>query len=170
MLKKKTFKIIFIIFACLFLFALLFVLLITRPGNEPYERNKDVYRQSFGILTYETLRHKPSQEDEELAEPILENIKDALAYIGANADTEIEYPYNKMCVSTDMYHNTSVDYEVDFITFFRFYNRGYVWLEYSIHRYSADGTLVNGSRDALVLVRAEKTNNRWTATDIIETA
>ena len=170
MLKKKPIKMILIIFACLFLFALLFVLLITRPGNEPYERNKDVYRQSFGILTYETLRHELSEEDRKLAEPILENVKGALAYIGANADTEIEYPYNKMCVSTDAYKNVGVDYNVRFVTFFRAFNHGWLWFEYSVERYDVNGDTVNGSWGILCLIKLKQENEEWVAIDIQEPA
>ena len=171
MLKKKPIKMILIIFACLFLFALLFVLLITRPGNEPYERNKDVYRQSFGILTYETLRHKPSQTDHELAKPIIAEVENAFAYIGSENDSTIKYPYNKLCYFTEEdYRDVSVNYSVDFITLYRFLNHGYLWIEYTEERYKPDGKAGHGAWGILTLVKLKKENGEWTATDIIETA
>ena len=168
MLKKKPIKMILIIFACLFLFALLFVLLITRPGNDIYEKNKRI--QNFGVLTYETLRHEPSEEDYEASETILTKVDDALSYVGTKEDSPISPPLDSLCRYTDDFDYVTVDYSISFITFKKILNRGYLWFEYSAVRYDENGEIETGSWENLCLVKLKQEHGKWIPIDYMQTA
>ena len=72
------------------------------PRNDIYNKHKN-FRQSFGIIQYETLNHMASDSELSEMQPIFDDVKEAISYSGEKETFEIAKPLKELCVFTDDY-------------------------------------------------------------------
>lgn len=140
-------------------------------SSNPYYKNHSKYRQSLGLLTYETLRCKSSDEDEAEMQPILDKVGEAFAYLGTKKDSPIQSPYSILCYYKDENPDqVSVDYQINFVTVQKFLSRGNLWFEYKHKYYDKDSNLLQASGSAdigiLCVAKIKKVQGQWVAYDI----
>ena len=126
------------------------------------------YRSYYGYLRYFTLDHKMNDEDEAIAQEILETTKQVFGYKGKVSDAD------KSVGALARYYRDNVksaSVNLQLVTAEAKGNSGYIWVIYSVEREHVfdDGTRSkSGSRDILSYWKIEKENGEWIVTDIKE--
>ena len=146
----------------------IFTVWFLNHGNDVYNRHKK-YRQTFGIIQFETLNHSLSDSDKEKAEPIFDLVKSAISYSGSKKDCKFEEPLVSLCRFTDDYNYTRNESDVSLVTYKQINKVGYLWIKYTRECFDANGENVNGAWDILCLIKVKNNDGNFVIEDVIET-
>ncbi len=128
---------------------------------------KDFYGDTFDEL------FRLGSMDSDISDPIMEDGKNALTFIGADADCDDFEALSRYCVRlSDFPEAASCSYTLDLIASGMKKTYGYLWVAYTQRAYDANGILLtaSGTEDERILSRwkIEKIDGDWTVTEIWE--
>ena len=136
------------------------------PKNDAYNKHKS-YRQTFGIIQYETLNCSTDDSKKEQIESVFNDVKDAILYSGSKENCEISEPLNSLCRFTDEYNYKTNKGNVKLVAYKNFFKIGYLWVEYTRECYDDKGNIVTSSYDTLCLIKLKDIDNNYEIIDVI---
>ena len=128
------------------------------PKNDVYNKHKS-YRQTFGIIQYDTKK--------EQIESVFNDVKDAILYSGSEENCEILEPLNSLCRFTDEYNYKINKSNVKLVAYKNIFTIGYLWVEYTRECYDDKGNIVTSSYDTLCLIKLKDIDNNYEIIDVI---
>lgn len=134
--------------------------------SDAYDKHKK-YRQTFGVIQYETLNHSLSDSDMKKAEPVFEKAKSAISYSGNEKDCKIEKPLISLCRFTDEYNYTKNVSDVELLTYKEINSVGFLWVEYTRECFNNNGEVVTGSYNTLCLIKTKNDDGNISIEDVI---
>lgn len=137
------------------------------PKSDAYNDNKK-YRQTFGVIAYETLNSEINDKKIKKIEPIFNEVKAAISYSGSKEDCNISQPLNKLCQFTDEDHYKINKSNVEIVTYKKLFCTGYLWIEYSRELLDENGNVASAGCDILCLIKIKYSNGKNEVTRVIE--
>lgn len=144
-----------LIFGCIY---------IADSGEEVH----NCYEEAFGKEIYAELKQTPSTKHKKELEPIMEEVEEALNFIGTKKEAKEKFGILSRYSNSN--RNTSrVEADVEFLTAKLYTDTGYMWIKYSQEVFNRKGNGVYGSADIESRITLVKFNDgQWKAVNIKE--
>ncbi len=159
-------KFLLTLFVIIIIILLIFLCFISRR-SDVYNKHKK-YRQTFGVIQYETLNHQLSDSDMKKSEPIFDKVESAIFYSGYKKDSNFEESLMSLCCFKDDYDYAENVSDVKLLTYKEMGSDGFLWIEYTQECLDDSGELVTGAYDVLCLIKTNKNDGNIIIEDVIE--
>lgn len=156
----------FLIIISTVIMIVILVLCFVSQRSDIYKKHQK-YRQTFGIIQYETLNHLSSKTEKNKIEPMFEQVKSAISYAGYKNDCKIDKTLFELCRFKDDYNYNKNVSNVDLITYKELGNTGYLWIEYTRELFDSKNDVIGDEYDVLCLIKVKKDNTNLIIDDVI---